>query len=321
MALQASGQIKISEVLTEGGQSATRANTSLSDLETGTVFTINTSSASKPNGLEPNALSEWYSYDHAGAPPAYSNSHYYDMTAASGNSLVRTASTSPFNLSTTQDLSISVWYRQDQTSASNQILWDFTNANNGNDRMFLQYNSSTNNFVVRMRTSSSNFGTEFNLVSNSSATGITSGSWIDTNRGNVVDGNFCLLTVTYDASQTTGSNAFKLYWNATECTTKTNTLSNSRTTRAVNHLVIGNNGHNYTTSAGAFDGGVDEMKVYTDILTSTEVSTIYNSGAIADATETHSEQLLTEITFDSDVSDSNGNFPTTTNNTGTRTVY
>ena len=66
MTLQASGEIKFSEINTEFGRTSTTANTSLKDLSDGTVATINTANASadRPDGSAPHAISEFYSYDH-----------------------------------------------------------------------------------------------------------------------------------------------------------------------------------------------------------------------------------------------------------------
>ena len=302
MALQTSGPISLSDIATEQGVSTT--NMSLRSM-------------SSTAGLStPDSITEFYGYG------SYTNSHYYDLTASSGQSLVLQGSPSPFDLSGSQDVSVSMWVRQDQTTAANQILWDFSsNTGSSSNRFFLQYSASSNRLVVRLRTSAVNFDKEYNLVNNSSATGISSGSWTASNRGNVNGDGWCLLTVTYDASESLATNAFKLYWNATELTNVASYTSGSRGTSAVNYFVMGNNAHNYTTTAGAFDGGIDEVKVFLSVLTSGNVSSIYNSGTIADATNTYSTGLLTEWTFDTNVSDSNGEFATTVNNTGSRTAF
>jgi hypothetical protein len=185
----------------------------------------------------------------------------------------------------------------------------------------LQWVTSSNHFLARFRTGGSNFDLQWDLNDNSGVTGLSAGNWSSTNRGNVNGDGFCLLTLTYDASQTSGANAFKLYWNGSLMSTTTGSTSNSRSTSAVNSMVIGNNGHNYTTSAGAFDGGVDEFKIFTSLLSAANVTSLYNSGSPANAANSFSTGLLTEITFDSNVNDSAGSFPTTTNNTGTRTAY
>jgi len=67
MPLQSSGQISMSNIRTELGSMAT--NFSLSGAESGTYAAINQNSASRPNGQTPNAMSEWYSYDHLAVAP------------------------------------------------------------------------------------------------------------------------------------------------------------------------------------------------------------------------------------------------------------
>ena len=121
MALQSSGQISISDIKTELGTSSS-SNLNLKGLETGTFGTINTGSASYPNGSAPYAMSEWYSYDHS-ASPAYSNTRYY-QNDGTGDYINCTTSTSPFSINSSQDLSFSVWVRH-TGSKQNQLVFNF----------------------------------------------------------------------------------------------------------------------------------------------------------------------------------------------------
>ena len=228
MALQSSGQIKISEIATEL-EAGSEPNLSLKGLEGGLFATINTNSAATPDGEEPYAMSEWYSYDHS-ASPAYSNTRYY-QNDGTGDYINCTTSTSPFSINTTQDLSFSMWVRH-TGSKQNQLVFNFGNTNsNGNNRIFMTYSASLNRMILRVRTNSVNFDRQFPLHDNSSATGISSSTsgWSSTSRGSVNSDNFCMLTMTYDASQTNAANAFKFYWNASECTTQSNANSGTRT--------------------------------------------------------------------------------------------
>ena len=263
----------------------------------------------------PDSITEFYGWS------SYTNSHYYDLTASSGQSLVLQGSPSPFDLSGSQDVSVSMWVRQDGNGSSNQILWDLQNSvSNTANRFYLQYAAASNSFLVRYRTGSTNHDITASITGNSAATGISSGAWSSTNRGNVNGDGWCLLTVTYDASDSTSTSGIKIYWNGTQMSSVTGN-NGTRSTSAVNYFSMGNNAHNYTTTAGAFDGGIDEVKIFLSVLTSGNVSSLYNSGVIADAANSYSTGLLTEWTFDTNVSDSNGEFGTTTNNTGTRTAY
>tara|TARA_R110002049_G_scaffold50744_3_gene144294 strand:- start:589 stop:1554 length:966 start_codon:yes stop_codon:yes gene_type:complete len=321
MALQSSGEIKISDILSEAGLSTTLANASLGDLENQALFTINTgnSSSNYPDGSAPAAISEWYSYDHNLS--AYTNTHYYEMDR--GQALKSTTTSSPFNLSGSQDLSISLWVTKGAT-VNNEVIWDMTNSTSTANRFFLQYQYSLNRFVVRHRTGSSNYDRQYSLHDNNSVIGCGTNSgtkWSNTNKGNVNAQGACLLTVTYDASQSNSANGIKLYWNATEVTTQSVANSGSRSTSAVKQITLGNNNHNPTTTAGGFNGNLDEVKIYSSVLTPAQISTIYNSGDPVDATNSYSTNLITEYDFDGNVRDSAGLFGTTANNTGTRATY
>ena len=126
MALQSSGQISISDIKTELGTSSS-SNLNLKGLETGTFGTINTGSASYPNGSAPYAMSEWYSYDHSAS--SWSNSYALDYDGV--NDYVRgSLSSHP-----SQEFSISMWVRNDETSKRNMFLYSTVhtenNSNNG----------------------------------------------------------------------------------------------------------------------------------------------------------------------------------------------
>jgi hypothetical protein len=129
-----------------------------------------------------------------------------------------------------------------------------------------------------------------------------------------------MLTMTYDASQSNASNAFKLYWNQNECTSQSNANSGTRTAINATKGKIGENLH-LTNSAGNATIDYDEIKIYNKVLSSSEVTTLYNSGAIADSTQTVSSGLITEWTFDNNnANDSNSKY-TNTITGGTITTY
>lgn len=68
MALQSSGQISFADINTELGRSSI-AQIGINEAEAGTYDVINPNSSSRPNGSTPNAINEWYSYDHSAAAP------------------------------------------------------------------------------------------------------------------------------------------------------------------------------------------------------------------------------------------------------------
>lgn len=306
MALQSSGTIKFSELAAELNQGV-GTSFSMRDAAGGTYEAINTTSSSFPNSTTPHAISEWYSYDH-NATAAYSNTKYY-QNDGTGDYIDCTTGTSPFSINTTQDLSFSIWVRN-TGSLQNQLLWNFGNTNaNGNNRFMLTYSQSLNRLVARIRTNSVNFDRQWSLSSNSSVTGINNTSrWQSSARGNVNSDGFCMITITYDASQTNAANAFKLYWNGSQCSTQTNANSGTRTAINATKGRIGENIH-VTSSAGNATLDYDEIKIYNKILSASEVTTLYNSGVVADSSQTVTSGLITEWTFEgSNANDSNSKY-------------
>jgi len=303
MPLQSSGPISISEIKTELGSSSN----SLRNLSSLAGFST------------PDSMSEFYGF------AASTNSHYLSFDR--GDALKKSSFVPPINLSSTQDMSISMWVKQGATQANvqNQILFDMS-ANNSTttDRFFLQYDRNGNRFVLRMRTNSQNFTINYEIENNNSSMGLgtnTSTYWSNTNRGATNSDGWSLLTVTYDASQSTPANAFKFYWNNNLVTTGSGAAAGSRTSRGVKYITLGNNNHNPTTTAGGYHGLMDEVKIYTSVLTSAQVNTIWNAGVIENAENTHDTLLFTEFTFDTDTSDSTGFYPIVDNNTATRTAH
>jgi hypothetical protein len=184
----------------------------------------------------------------------------------------------------------------------------------------LTYSQSLNRLIARIRTNSTNFDRQWPLHDNS-ATGINSSAkWKSSARGNVNSDGFCMITITYDASLTNAANAFKLYWNATECTSQSNANNGTRTAINATKGKIGENIH-LTNSAGNATLDYDEIKIYNKVLSSSEVTTLYNSGVIADSSQTVTSGLITEWTFDNNnANDSNSKYTNTITN-GTITAY
>lgn len=319
MALPASGEIRLSEIGSEFG--AANNSLSLGGLEGGIYGALNTNSTSYPDGNQPNEMSEWYSYDHSAS--SYTNSHYAAFTR--GDAIKVQAFAAPFQLSGSQDLSVSIWVRKGSTVA-NEVLWDISaNSSGTTDRFFLQYHYSLNRFIVRHRTNSVNYDRQYSLHDNNATTGTGTNSgtkWSSSNRGNVNGDNWNMITVTYDASQSNSQNGIKLYWNATEISTQAANASGSRTTKNPTQLTWGNNNHNPTTTAGGYSGDMDEMKIFTSVLSASDVSSLYNSGVVADSANSYSTGLRTEFTIDSTLTtDSNGDYATVITNSATRTAY
>lgn len=86
MALQSSGEIRMSQINTELGRSST-AQISLDTAENGGYATINTNSSSRPSASNPASMSEWYGYNHSAAPSityTYYGYYYYNDPCQGG---------------------------------------------------------------------------------------------------------------------------------------------------------------------------------------------------------------------------------------------
>ena len=319
MALQSSGAIKMSEINTELGRSST-ATISLDSAESGTYATINTNSASYPSDAQPASMSEWYSYDHSAAP-AYSNTHYYTNDGV--NDYIK-GTWETYNYLHNTDWSVNFWIKMNASTSTSQQLWDFNanstlNSGNTNNRVFMQYVGNTTRLLVRVRTNSTNFDRQISLTGNSSITGLTSG-WTSSNRGNVNSAGFCMLTVTYDASQTTGAAAIKMYWNGSELTGTAASTNGTRSTAGFASLSLCASQHSVTS--GNANVSIDEWAFYSDLLTASEISTLYNSGSIETPANLHTNNLQEVVSFGaSNALNFYGSIYSGTINGGTTTAY
>lgn len=80
MALQLNGPISLGDIRNELGTSSN--NFSLHDAEFGTYGAINQNSTYKPNGSNPNSISEWYGYDHGGGGSPSDWGECYELTGS-----------------------------------------------------------------------------------------------------------------------------------------------------------------------------------------------------------------------------------------------
>lgn len=278
MALPSSGEISIGDIKTEFSGSVGSL----------TAYSI---AAGK---TAPHAISEFYSYSFT-----RTNTYYYTNDGV--NDYIKGTWSGQTSLHN-NDWSISFWVRQNQSSKSSQQLWDFNanstlNSGSTTDRVFLQYNGSSNRFIARIRTSGVNFDRQWNLHTNSSATGVTSSSigWTTSQRGYTNIDDFTLLTLTYDSSQSTGSAAFKLYWNDAELTSSVSSASGTRSAATFASLCLCASQHNI--SGGNANVDIDEWTFYNDVLTSGEVATLYNNGISAAADTLHTDNLSEAVSF------------------------
>ncbi len=103
----------------------------------------------------------------------------------------------------------------------------------------------------------------------------------------------------------------KIYWNSSELTSQAVANNGTRTAMAATKGRRDRNIH-LTNSAGNATLDYDEIKIFNKVLSASEVTSLYNSGSIADSTQTVSSGLITEWTFDDNtVDDSNSEYTCT----------
>ena len=320
MALPSSGTLSISDILTEGGVSASQTAT-MQGLVSDDYFTINTSSPSYPPRTVPHLMSDWYGYDN-------SYDLYYWLGDGVNDTIRYTGASSSWFTSGSQDLSWCGWYRIDETTDADQFLGTISTATpSGNNMIFIQYTASDNALKWRYRDGGgSNFHQVFKSVnSNSSVTGVTSGGWTSTNRGNTNQQGFVFLTFTYDASDRTAATGMKIYWNGAAMTT--NAQTNSRSTApswGAGSLAIGDAISASPNNAAVFKGGIDLVSVHSKVLTQSEITALYNNGLPVYCTDAGvTSNLLGEYRMENNanVSGTSPTLPNLTNTGGVFTLY
>ena len=218
-----------------------------------------------------------------------------------------------------QDLSLSFWVRIDSTTKKNQVFFSLSASDSSTDDALLcGYDSAFNRIYFRERFGGSNLHRTFALHDNASATGITSSSagWKASNRGRTNDDGFTNITVTYDASS--GASGIKIFWNNEQLTTVANTTNTGTQPNWIPlRLGIGDYIAGDNPTANALGGAINEIKLYDRVLTSSEVSDIYNGGGASSASAAGvTSGLITEWRLNGDATDSNGKY-TSNNNGGT----
>ena len=324
MALQSSGQIKFSEINAELGISATSMHR-LTSSSTGVYATINTQNAvaDRPDGSEPHAISEWYSYDHSLS--SATTSDYYWLGDGS-NDTIRFSGHGSTLFQLNDDFSYSGWFRIDETTNETQFLGTFSLATpNGNDIIMVMYDKTSARMQLRFRKGGGgNFHQRFwslSSTNNTSISGVDTNGWKSTNRGNVNSDGFVHLVFTRDNSNT-ASTGMNCYWNAQKL--PEHIQFNSRTLANFNiaSAAIGDSIGTSPNNASVFKGGIDAVSVYNKELTQTEVTALYNSGTVTTCSDAGvTSNLLAEYRFENNTTNSSGTFPSLTNTGGTFTAY
>lgn len=226
------------------------------------------------------------------------NTAYYSNDGV--NDYISGAWSRSYNLSLS-DWSVVCWLKTNQTTKANAVFWSFAASTpTSADRVYIQYNSSFNRLIAYVRTNSQNFLRAWALHDNSGVTGITNSTtgWTTSQRGNTNSDGWTMITVTYDASQATANNAFKLYWNASELTTQANATSGTRVGFTPGSMYLMDLADLAPGSNNA-EFSIDEWKYFEGVLSSTNVSNLYNSGVIRNNSNLPAISVTqTQVSFD-----------------------
>jgi len=267
MAIPSSGAISLAgiraELATNTYNASATTTASLEDCSDGTVATINTGNASgdRPNGSAPHAMSEFYAYDHDLSSFSDNISFDFDGTndrlEGSGNlaqAFIGGATTAGAG-------SISIWVKLDSMS-QNGMIFALNSEEGTTNQVILLWN----NAFTRIRGNVKVAGTA---------------NTVDSGAGLENDGNWHHVAFTWEyGSKTSANNEAKIYIDGSN--TATNTIGSDNWNDGTGPAVVGF-GRNYPAgNTNPFNGHMNDIALFTDKLTATEVSTIYNSGSPKD---------------------------------------
>ena len=290
MAVPSSGALSLAgiraELATNTYNASATTTASLEDCSDGTVATINTANASsdRPDGSAPHSMAEFYAYDHDLSSFTDDISFDFDGT---NDYLTR----SPISgLETTG--SVSAWVKLDSMSA-NGFIFQIREEEGTNNQIILLWNNASG--VIRGNVK---FAGTTNVVD--------SGSGLEN------DGNWHHVAFTWmSGSKSSALNVTKIYIDGSE--TDSDAIGNTWNGTA-GELVIGRNG---IQSNAYFNGHINDVAIFDDALTSSEVSAIYNSGSPKD--ESSHSGLVAYYTMEA-YSDSDTTLADDSGNSNTMTI-
>ena len=273
----------------------------------------NANSSEKPDTSAPHAMSEWYGYDHDAAA-AFVNAKAVSKSLATGssNAITFDDTDDTFNFTESDAFSISMWVKAGWSSSLNTnihfLIGIKQNATRQAEELVkIYYDESQNRLSVRIgnRTPSNTLGwysqAQWLFHANSgqyaagyAAAGLGSTFWSASNRGYVNSDNYTMITVTKSSSNS--ASAMKLYWNANNAGAPPITYTSGSGSPAMSTTnnrtwSVGSNGvANGETKTGNSSATVyNDLTIWNKELSASEVTELYNSGTVMDAT-THSAQ-------------------------------
>jgi len=248
------------------------------------------------------------------------------ITTGTGQSIRITDSNGHFNFVHNSAYTISFWIKPGWNSSLNANIHLFTSTTTGTtnssaNMIRIYYHESLNRLYFEYRSASnakkSNFwlfhANSGNYAAAYAAAGLGSSYWSASNRGNVGDDNFTMITIAKSTTNSAGSNYAKMYWNGTYLGnghygangTGQGTPNMSTADR---QIAIGSNSWTYAKSGNSTETQYNDLTIWDKQLSASEVSELYNEGTRLDATQ-HSaaENLHMYYKFENNGNDSSGN--------------
>jgi hypothetical protein len=196
---------------------------------------------------------------------------------------------------------ISFWIKAGWSDALNANIFLFGSSDVGggiNDDTFrMYYGESNNRLNIQWRSSNTDTRHQFWLFHTNSgvyadsyaAAGLGATYWSATNRGNVGDDDYTLITFTKGASNSAANSNVSLYWNGTSCGTGHYASGNNAGTPAMGNnnkqVFLGSKSYSpYDGAGNSAETKYDGLTIWNKKLTATEVAELYNSGTPMDAT-------------------------------------
>ena len=297
----------------------TYTNIGLGELAINTeINTLGLNANEEPDDTAPHAMSEWYSYDHdATAPFANAKAVSKTISTGSSNAITFTDTDDTFNFTESSAWTISFWVKAGWNSSLNTvinfIIGQKTNADYQlTDMIKIQYREDNNRIECRYgnKTTSTNAwykNAAWLFHSNSgqyaagyAAAGLGTTYWSASNRGYVNSDDYTMITIT--KSTTNSAGAMTLYWNANDAGAapiQASVGSGSPAMSSTNDRLwsVGSNCV-HGSSNDQIKAGNGSATLYNDLtiwnkqLSDSEVTELYNSGSVMNATSHSASQNL-----------------------------
>ena len=224
------------------------------------------------------------------------------FTTGTANAVYITDSDGEYTYDQADAFTVSFWIKPGWTTALNTNVHIFASSNVGagganadtfrlyyyenNNRLYVEWRSGTNDKCQNFWLFHSNSGVYADAYA---AAGLGTSYWSNTNRGNVGDDDFTLITLTRGTTNTGAYSNAKLYWNASDCGVGYYSSANGKSdgnntgTPAMGNgdkqIALNSQSWNLFAKCGdSNDTQFDGVSIWNKVLSASEVSEIYNGG-------------------------------------------